>query len=43
MFYEPALPGGSESAIRRTHPSWLQWGRSSLPLLTVHGPWFGQV
>jgi hypothetical protein len=33
----------SESAIRRTHPSWLRRGRSNLPLLTVHGPWLGQV
>jgi hypothetical protein len=29
---------GIQSAIRRTHLSWLQWGRSSLPLPTVHGP-----
>jgi hypothetical protein len=31
-----ALPGVSEGAIRRTHPSWLRQGRSGLPLPTVH-------
>jgi hypothetical protein len=39
VFHGPALPGVFESAIRRTHPSWLRWGRSGLTLLVVHGPW----
>jgi hypothetical protein len=36
MFHRPALPGVFESAIQRTHPSWLRRGRSGLPLLAVH-------
>jgi hypothetical protein len=43
MFNGPALPGVSESAIRRTHPSWLGQGQSGLPLLIAHGPPHGQV
>jgi hypothetical protein len=43
VFNGPALPKVSVSVIRRTHPSWLRWGRSSLPLPSVHGPWLGQV
>jgi hypothetical protein len=43
MFHGLALPGVPESAIRRTHPSWLRWGRSGLPLPTVHGPRHGPV
>jgi hypothetical protein len=43
VFHGPALPGVPESAIRRTHPSWLRWGCSGLPLSTVHGPRHGPV
>jgi hypothetical protein len=43
MFHGAALPGVLESAIQRTHPSWLRRGRSGLPLLTVHGPRHGPV
>jgi hypothetical protein len=43
MFHGPALPGVTESAIRRTRPSWLRWGRPDLPLLTIHVPWHGPV
>jgi hypothetical protein len=43
VFNEPALPGVPESAIRRTPPSWLQWGCSGLPLLSVQGLRHGQV
>jgi hypothetical protein len=42
VFHGPALPRISESAIRRTHPSWLRRGRSDLPLLTVHTHGMGQ-
>jgi hypothetical protein len=43
VFHGPALPGVPESAIQRTHPSWLRRGRSGLPLPTVHDPWHGPV
>jgi hypothetical protein len=43
VFYRPALPGVSESAIRRTHLSRLRRGHSGLPLLTIHGPRLGHV
>jgi hypothetical protein len=43
LFHGSALPGVPESAIRHTHPSWLRWGCSGLPLPTVYGPRLGQV
>jgi hypothetical protein len=43
MFHGPALPEVPESAIQRTHPSWLRRGRISLLLLIVHGSWHGPV
>jgi hypothetical protein len=43
VFHGPALPGVLESAIQRTHPSWLRRGRSGLTLPTVHGLWHGLV
>jgi hypothetical protein len=39
----PTLPGVSDSAKRRTHPSWLRRGHSGQPLPTVHGPRHGLV
>jgi hypothetical protein len=39
LFHVIALPGIPVSALRRTHPSRLQWGRSSLPLPFISGPW----
>jgi hypothetical protein len=42
VFHGPALTGVPESAIRRTHLSWLRWGRSGLPLPTIHDPCMDQ-
>jgi hypothetical protein len=39
--YGPALPRVPRSAIRRNYLSWLRWGRTGLPLPTVHGPCLG--
>jgi hypothetical protein len=43
MFHSSALPEVPETAIRRTHPSWLQRGGPDLPLLTVQGPRLRQM
>jgi hypothetical protein len=39
----PASPGFFASAVRRTPPARLLWGRSCLPRPHVYGPWPGQV